>query len=464
VNPVTERICIIGCGYVGLTTGLHLSDSEGTEVSFIEKNAERLTSLAEGKLPITEPGLEELFVEGTGRLKFYESLSNAPEIFDQIYVCVGTPSTEDGISLAQITEACRDIDAWIYAKNIKDLLIIVRSTIIPGSTRSLFSDVACKHAEDRNIEIVYNPEFLREGAALSDIRNAGRNLYGTHDGHRCRRFEEKVREPMVTTWETAEFSKYYSNIFYVSLMSYSNEMARIAERLPFHVDMTAVVEQHLLDKRFSKAPASDLRNDTTSSVASYLVPSFGYGGSCFPKDSYAFFKGMSNFLSEESALLSAFIKGNSTDAAARVSAVLKSARKLGACRPAMLGLTFKPGTTDLRNSPAMTYLEHLLTMFKGNKILLHDPMDRYIDKGFIDKFDDSAVEFAPLEKILEWADFVSITTAWEDYKDIDIADYENIRVVVDAKSLLGKTQIIKLEKAGVCYFAPGRVTEPCRDV
>lgn len=464
MTQVTKRICVIGCGYVGLTTGLHLSGCADAEISFIEQNAERLASLTEGRLPITEPGLEELFFKASSRLKFYKSLSLASDVFDHIYICVGTPSNADGISLEQMADACQDIKSWIAAKKIKNLLIVIRSTITPGSTRTLFSNIVSRRENDYKIEVIYNPEFLREGAALSDIQHAGRNLYGTHDGKSCIRFEESVREPLVTTWETAEFSKYYSNIFYVSLMAYSNEMAYIAERLPFDVDMRAVVEQHLLDKRFASAPAAGAENDTASSVASYLVPSFGYGGSCFPKDSYAFFKAMSELLSEESALLASFIKGNSTDSAARVLSALKSAKGIGVRRPAILGLTFKPGTTDLRNSPAMIYLKHLLNTFTGAKILLHDPMDSYIDKGFVDNLGNSALEFAPLADILRWADFLSITTAWDEYNDIDITEYKNIKVVVDAKSLLREKQITKLEHAGVRYFAPGNVRGFSRNV
>ena len=123
MTQVTKRICVIGCGYVGLTTGLHLSGCADAEISFIEQNAERLASLTEGRLPITEPGLEELFFKASSRLKFYKSLSLASDVFDHIYICVGTPSNADGISLEQMADACQDIKSWIAAKKIKNLLL-----------------------------------------------------------------------------------------------------------------------------------------------------------------------------------------------------------------------------------------------------------------------------------------------------------------------------------------------------
>ena len=279
-----KRVCVVGCGYVGLTTGLYLSDQYATSVVFVEKDPHSLSSLGAGTLPIAEPGLSEIFKKNRSNLTFHSSIPSDQLPFDAIYVCVGTPSTVEGISLDQMCSAAADIQSFLQISSSKEIMVVIRSTIVPGSTREIFEKLETDLTSDHSVKVIYNPEFLREGSALKDIRGEGRNLYGTNKGDRCLTFENLLKNPIATTWETAEFSKYYSNIFYVSLMAYSNEMAFIAESLPYEIDMKTVVKQHILDKRITKAASGGSNDLETTGFETYLPPSFGYGGSCFPKD------------------------------------------------------------------------------------------------------------------------------------------------------------------------------------
>lgn len=450
-----KRVCVVGCGYVGLTTGLYLSDQYATSVVFVEKDPHSLSSLGAGTLPIAEPGLSEIFKKNRSNLTFHSSIPSDQLPFDAIYVCVGTPSTVEGISLDQMCSAAADIQSFLQISSSKEIMVVIRSTIVPGSTREIFEKLETDLTSDHSVKVIYNPEFLREGSALKDIRGEGRNLYGTNKGDRCLTFENLLKNPIATTWETAEFSKYYSNIFYVSLMAYSNEMAFIAESLPYEIDMKTVVKQHILDKRITKAASGGSNDLETTGFETYLPPSFGYGGSCFPKDTLAFQKFLQNKFDHNSALLSAFMLGNTVHLDERLMPVIGLAKQLEITKPSLLGLTFKPNTDDIRNSPALVYLRRLAEEFNKLNIFIHDPMKASIEHALHSEWPKMRIQWMALEEILISTDFLSITTSWDLYKEVDYSCYPNIKIILDAKGILDNQQIKDIKKAGKFYIAPG---------
>ena len=450
-----NHIVIVGCGYVGLTTGIFLSQNATNRITFVDRDEDRMTSLRKGILPISEPGLHEHFDRNFDKFSFSNSVGDIDPNFDFIYVCVGTPSGRDGICLDHLSAAIADIIEILPKQSVRPQALVVRSTVLPGTTRRIYDDLKNSGITSEHLTLIYNPEFLREGSAFADMQSEGRNLYGTKDASSYREFEATISRPLVTDWETAEFSKYYSNIFYVSLMSFSNEMACIAELLPFNIDMKKVVQQHLLDRRFIP-PSQDLQvTDQGSNLSSYLTPSFGYGGSCFPKDTVAFYKGAAALTGRESALLASFIKGNSETADARIEIIVKWLSELRVQRPAMLGLSFKPNTADVRNSPAVKFLTHIQAHFSDQKILVHDPMWDIIQSGSEKIFDQTYIKYLPLEALLAASDCLIITTAWEEYRDINPARYPNLKVVVDTKSLLNFKEIETLRELNIRYVCPG---------
>jgi len=356
------NITIIGSGYVGLVTGVCLA-AKGHEVACVDLQEERINKINNGEVPFFEPGLSELLRQTREKNTFVATLdlSDAVRGAQIIFVAVGTPSTPRGIDLSAIEKALASVGELLgAADDVK--IVVIKSTVVPGTSDTFARQVLERSSgkiAGKGFLLASNPEFLREGRAVDDFMNPDRIIIGTNDARAATIMRQIYNDydcPLLqTSTRNAELTKYASNALLATLVSFSNELAGLCEQVP-GADLEAVMEGLHLDKRLSPSINGErLRPE----ILSYLSAGPGFGGSCLPKDAAALL-GFAEDSNVEMPLLRAALSVNSARAGKIVRLLEKQIGELRGRRIALLGLAFKPGTDDLRDSPALRIASALL--------------------------------------------------------------------------------------------------------
>jgi UDPglucose 6-dehydrogenase len=435
------KVVMIGAGYVGLTTGTCLAEL-GHDVTCVDIDERRVELLKHGWYPIYEPGLEDMAKRNIaeGRLQFSSDPAAASRGADAVFLAVGTPSRPDGdIDLTFIEAAARQI-----AKSVPPgVVIVVKSTVVVGTCRWL-REVIAEERSNLDFSVASNPEFLREGSALSDFLNPDRVVIGADDRRAAALLEEIYRPlsargvPLViTNTANAELIKYAANAFLALKIGFVNDIANLCEKAGG--DVQKVAEGIGLDRRVG---------------ASFLSPGPGFGGSCFPKDTRAFAStGRKHGAPQH--LIETLIEENEKrkrDIAARVLRELPR----GVQKPvvAVFGLAFKANTDDVREAASLTVIPILRDA--GVTVRGHDPKAIFHASQQVA---GAAWCECPYEAARD-ADLVVILTEWDEYRSLDLARLAGSmrgRTILDFRNLLGPKEV---ERHGLRYQGLGRAPLP----
>ena len=355
------RIAVYGLGYVGLTAAGCLT-REGHHVLGVDVSTEKVRQINAGLLPISEPGLGELLLSALDR-KLIECTTDGTrslDACDMAIVCVGTPSGPDGShNMSFIAEVSRQIASSVTQKRRRPLVVVYRSTIRPGSTEDLIAPIfkAVLGARFSDIELVYNPEFLRESVAISDYFNPPKIVIGTHDGRPCALMDElnaNLSAPVFyTKYREAEFTKFVDNTFHAVKIAFANEIGRVS--LQLGIDPKTVHKIFISDTKLNISPY-------------YFRPGGAFGGSCLPKDVRAL-QYISADVGANSHLVDSLIRSN--EAHKHFLFQLCTRDLQAGSRVLMLGLAFKSDSDDLRESPNVDLARKV--MQAGHKLSVFDP-------------------------------------------------------------------------------------------
>ena len=434
------NITMIGTGYVGLVTGTCFAEF-GHHVTCVDKIEEKITQLKAGKIPIYEPGLDLLVAKNVkeGRLTFTTSLDQAIPEAEAIFIAVGTPTSRRGDGYADLTyiyAAAKEIAPFLNGYTV----IIDKSTVPVGTARQVARIIEGENPE-ADFDVASNPEFLREGAAISDFMRPDRVVIGVE----TEKSEIVLREvykplflrdtPIVsTTIETAELTKYAANAFLAVKISFINEIAAVCEAVD--ADVSALAKGIGMDGRIGNK---------------FLHPGPGYGGSCFPKDTLALMRIVQEY-GESVRIVEAAVEVN---AAQKARMVKKIRDMLGGSESgktvAVLGLTFKPETDDMREAPAATILPALLE--KGAHIKAHDPKGMEEAKHYLPE----GIEYVQNSyEACEGADAVVLMTEWNQYRALDLQRLKKIMkqpVFIDLRNVY---DVETMKEAGFYYIGVGK--------
>lgn len=394
------QLCIIGTGYVGLITGACLSEM-GNYVICVDNDEEKLKKLKNGITPLYEPGLEELILANVseGRLEFTNDLNYAVKKSIACFIAVGTPSGDDGsCDLSFVLSVANDIGKAMSECN--EYKIIVDKSTVPVGTHKLVEEEIKKNYKGE-FDVVSNPEFLKQGAAVDDFLKPDRVVIGS-ESEKAIDIMREIYNPFTRTGnpiiimdiKSAEMTKYAANAFLATKISFANEMANISEKVGANADLVRIGMSS--DKRIGNQ---------------FLFHGLGYGGSCFPKDVQALIKTASDF-GIDSDLLKATHKVNVNQRKNFVNKILKHYNNdIKNKIFAVWGLAFKPRTNDMRESPAITIINMLLG--KGAKIKAYDPKAMETAKSI---FADKIIYASNSYDVLDNADALILITEWNEFK------------------------------------------------
>jgi UDPglucose 6-dehydrogenase len=433
------RIAVVGTGYVGLVTGACLADF-GNRVVCADVDGSKIASLEKGQIPFYEPGLEELVRRNVkeGRLSFSADVSAAVAPAHVVFIAVGTPPASDGSADLSAVFAVGRLIASQLAGGYK--VVVQKSTAPVGTARRLWEELK-RHAGDGGVDVASNPEFLREGSALETFLRPDRVVLGA-ETPRSERLLRAIYRPLylietpmvVTTLETAELIKYAANAFLAMKVSYINEIANLCEAVG--ADVQTVSKAVGLDGRIGRK---------------FLHAGPGYGGSCFPKDTLA----LAHFArqkGERLRLVESTSAANEAQKARMVEKIAKAVGSLTGKRIALLGLSFKPNTDDIREAPALDIAAGLLK--RGAVVVGHDPVAmEAVRRTTVGK----KMHFAqdPYEAA-HGADAVVIVTEWNLYRRLDLRMLAKIQrkpVFVDLRNLYAPEDVAA---AGLHHHSVGR--------
>ncbi|AGB38774.1 UDP-glucose 6-dehydrogenase AglM [Natronococcus occultus] len=414
------HISVIGSGYVGTTVAACFAEL-GHEVTAIDIDEDVVTTLNEGKAPINEPGLEDLLANHAGdRLEATTSYDAVPES-DATFLAIGTPSNTDGSIDLSALEAAAEATGEALAEKPERHLVVIKSTVTPMSIGEVLEPAVLRGANDNeNIEVGMNPEFLREGSAVSDFMHPDKVVYGTRSEWATERLHE-VFEPLLeqhdadiieTDPATASMIKYANNAFLASKISLVNDLGNICKE--FGLDAYEVMDAVGLDDRISEQ---------------FLRSGVGWGGSCFPKDVNAIIAAAREE-GYDPALLEATVEINDRQPERMLDLLEKHADLEGA-RIAVLGLAFKPQTDDIRNSRAIPTIESLQE--RGAEVVAYDPVA--IDP-MRERFPE--IEYAgSAADALADADGTVVVTDWDEFAALD-EEFDAMKngVVVDGRRII----------------------------
>jgi len=430
---------MIGAGYVGLVSGACFAEF-GANVICVDVDAEKIARLERGEMPIYEPGLDALVERNVdqGRLRFSTDLAAAAAAADLIFIAVGTPSRRgDGhADLSFVYAAAKSL-----APHLRGYTVLVDKSTVPVGTARQVQRIVRDENPDADFDVASNPEFLREGAALSDFMRPDRIVLGV-ESERAEKLLRALYRPLnlietpivVTDLESAELIKYASNAFLATKISFINEMAALCEAVGG--DVHAVARGMGLDGRIGRK---------------FLHPGPGYGGSCFPKDTLALVR-----TAQESGtpcrIVESVVEVNAAQRARMVQKIRKALDgKESGKTLAVLGLTFKPETDDMRDAPAIGIIPALLE--RGARIRAHDPQG--VDEAR--KLLPEGVEYCEdIYATIDGADAVILLTEWNVYRGLDLSevlDRMQGTVFIDLRNVYEPEE---MRRAGFDYVCVGR--------
>ncbi|EOU1826568.1 UDP-glucose/GDP-mannose dehydrogenase family protein [Clostridium perfringens] len=438
------KIVVAGTGYVGLVTGACLSEV-GHNVTCVDVDEKKVEIMKKGISPIYEPGLDELLEKNykEGRLDFTTDYKNAYKNADIVFIGVGTPERADGsANLDYVFTVCSQI-----AENLEnDCLVVVKSTVPIGTNDKVEAFLKENVKEGINIEVASNPEFLAQGTAVVDTLRASRIVIGVESEraeNTLREVYERFNQPIVATnRRSAEMIKYASNDFLALKISFMNEIANFCEIVG--ADIEDVAKGMSYDPRIGDK---------------FLRAGIGYGGSCFPKDTKAL-HWLANDNGYEIKTIKATIEVNQNQKLKMFREAKKRFGDLKGKKVAVLGLTFKPGTDDLREAPSIVNVRRLLD--EGAEIVAYDPVGIENFK----KLYPTEIEYVnnPGEALKD-ADMAFLFTEWKEIKGIELSVYETLMktpIIFDGRNCY---EIKDVEKSSVEYHSVGRkVIDNLQDV
>tara|TARA_Y100001970_G_scaffold292645_1_gene434815 strand:+ start:820 stop:2124 length:1305 start_codon:yes stop_codon:yes gene_type:complete len=433
------KVTVLGCGYVGLVSGVCFAEF-GVNVVCCDLDKEKIDKLMKANVPIYEPGLESLLKKNINenRLSFSYNLGDSIPSSDLIFIAVGTPARRgDGhADLSYVYQAAEDL-----APLLEGYTVVVDKSTVPVGTARNVKKIISDLNPDADFDVASNPEFLREGAAISDFMRPDRVVIGVEN----KRSENLLRElyrpinlieaPIISTdLESAELIKYASNAFLATKISFINEMSMICEKTG--ADIHAVARGMGLDNRIGRK---------------FLHPGPGYGGSCFPKDT----KALARIASENgisSRIVETVIEVNEIQKMRMIEKICHAiGENADTKKIAILGLTFKPETDDMRDAPSLTILPELIK--RGIKINAHDPKGVEEAKKIL----PSSVEyFDDIYKSMEGTDAVVLMTEWNVYRNMDmliVKEKLNTPVFIDLRNVYEPKE---MQDYGFDYFSVGR--------
>ncbi len=432
------RIAMIGAGYVGLVSAACFSEF-GVEATCVDRDLDKIARLHRGEMPIFEPGLADLVASNVeaGRLKFSSDLGSAVAAANAVFIAVGTPSRRgDGhADLTYVYEAAQEV-----APILNGYTVVVTKSTVPVGTGDEIERIIRARRPDLSVDVVSNPEFLREGSAINDFMRPDRIIIGT-SSERAREVMRQlyrvlylIETPIVfTSRRTAEVIKYASNAFLATKITFINEIADLCESID--ADVHDVARGMGLDGRIGRK---------------FLHPGPGYGGSCFPKDTLALAR-----IAEDSGvqlrIIDAVIQINDGRKKRMADKIIEACG--GSVRGqtvAVLGLTFKPNTDDMREAPSLDIIPALLRA--GASVRVFDPEGMEEAKKLLDGVDwcESAYETAT------GADALAILTEWNEFRALDLVRLKALMrtpVVCDLRNIYNPSQ---MTEAGFRYTSVGR--------
>jgi len=432
------KIGIIGAGYVGLTTGICLA-AKKHKITIFDINEEKVNHVHLGKLPFFEKGLQELLNTTITKNNLHSTndLDILIQNTDGCFVCVGTPTKNHTIDLSQIKSAIDALASAIKNNNKENYVIIIRSTVTPSTTRKILLPIL-EDKLNQNFHLCMVPEFLREGNALDDFMNPDKIVIGSIDKYGIDFVEEIFIdfkgncEFIHTNLESAELIKYANNSFFSMLISFSNEIANISEKIP-NVDPYQVLKALVSDKRIT----SQINGQSiVPGLDSYLVPGCGFGGSCFPKD----VKAILNFAQSQKVstpLLNAVLQINDERPDKMIKLCESILGSLKNKKITILGLTFKPDTDDLRSSPSIDAIK--LFLEKGAQVSAYDPVIKNISNSIL--LPKQCTYNLKIEESLENSDAVLVFTKWSEFKSLNfelLNKFMKKPLIIDGRGFLDK--------------------------
>jgi UDPglucose 6-dehydrogenase len=429
------KIAVVGTGYVGLVTGTCLSEI-GHTVTCIDIDQNKVNKMREGISPIYEPGLDELMKKNIeeNRLFFTTSHSEGFEHADVIYIAVGTPEKEDGsANLSFVEQVAKGIAAHIK----RDVVVVTKSTVPVGTNDWIKEVIQHNLVHDVEVNVVSNPEFLREGSAIYDSFNGDRIVVGA-DNEAAANLIEEINQPfgisvIKTDIRSAEMIKYAANAFLATKISFINEISNICEKLGANVE----------DVAFGMGQDGRIGSQ-------FLNAGIGYGGSCFPKDTKALVQIAGN-VKYDFELLKGVIRVNQKQQEVLFEKLKERFDSLDGKRIAVLGLAFKPNTDDMREAPSIVITKELLE--KGASVVAYDPVAMDNAKKVLDS---NITYVSSTTEALKGADAALILTEWNEIKDLDIGvfeEYMKTPVIFDGRNCY-ELSIIK--NYDIEYYSMGR--------
>jgi UDPglucose 6-dehydrogenase len=444
------RISVIGTGYVGLVSGVCLAE-KGHSVECVDIDAEKIEQIKRGIPPIYEKGLEALLRKNAGTaLRASTNLRDAVLASDLSLIAVGTPFDGSEIDLRYIRAVAREIGLALRDKDGYHV-VVVKSTVVPGTTDQVVLPIleeASGKLAGADFGVGMNPEFLREGEAVGDFMTPDRIVLGGHDERTLDALTElyapfQGADVIRTSNKTAEMIKYAANSLLATLISFSNEIGNLCAALG-GIDVVDAMEGVHLDKRLSPILADGAR--LTPAFTTYLAAGCGYGGSCFPKDVKALIA-HGRAAGMPMSLLEAVVRVNEGQPREILRLLDKHFSSMVGTRTAVLGLAFKPGTDDMRESPSIPVVRELQA--RGALVQAYDPAARHEAEKLFSP--DNITYSDTLEGALEDAEAVVLMTRWTEFDALPnlIARRTPQPLVVDGRRMLDKRHFLRYEGIGL---------------
>ncbi len=430
------HIAVIGTGYVGLVTGTCFAEF-GVDVTCVDIDEAKINSLREGRVPIYEPGLDDLVAKNAraGRLTFTTDIRAAVEQSLVIFLAVGTPPRADGsANLEFIEEAARSV-----ARHVNGYKVVVTKSTVPVGTGERLRRLILEERPEAKFGIVSNPEFLREGAAIGDFMRPDRVVIGSRDDEAVAIMKDLYRPLylietpfVITSVEAAELTKYAANAFLATKISFINEIANLCDMIG--CDVHDVARAVGMDGRIGRK---------------FLHPGPGFGGSCFPKDTTALVS-IAREYGADSLIVEAVVEVNQLQRKRMVEKIERLVGDLKGKTVAVLGLAFKPGTDDMRDAPAIDIIPALVG--RGARVRAYDPVAMDAARKFLPEIEYAAGEY----EAVEGADALVFMTEWNEFRALDM---EKIRTLMRAPKVIDLRNIYEpadMRALGFEYAGVGR--------
>jgi len=431
------HIAVIGTGYVGLVTGACFAEF-GVDVTCVDVDVTKIEKLHQGLIPIYEPGLDQIVEKNVkaGRLHFTTDLRSAVEKALVVFLAVGTPPQEDGTpDMSYYRQAAKDV-----AESMNGYKVLVTKSTVPVGTGKWLREFVTENLKmDTTFGVASNPEFLREGAAIQDFMRPDRVVIGSNEDEAVSVMKDLYRPlylietpVVITSLEAAELIKYAANAFLATKITFINEIANLCDAIG--CDVHDVARGMGMDNRIGRK---------------FLHPGPGYGGSCFPKDTRALTTVADQF-GVETRIVDAVIEANERQRAAMIPKIEKLVGGLQGKQIAVLGLSFKPETDDMRESPA---IEIVHTMIKlGAKVRAFDPVAMEESEHYINGLEYAEDEY----DAIKGADALVIITEWNQFRALDM---EKVRELLKAPKIADLRNIyepVDMRELGFEYVGVGR--------